>query len=1112
MKKIYESGIGIGQIPKKLLLVMKLTALLLVVFTMHVTATVYSQNARLTLNMQGNTIKEVLQQIEAQSEYRFIYENEKVKLDTKVSIRVKDEPVENILKKLFENDGVNYLITENNLILINPSEKKVKDLGSETGNFQQQKSITGKVTDASGTSLPGVSVVVKGTTIGTITDGNGNYSLSNVPQNATVQFSFVGMKQQETTVAGKSVINVSLEEDSIGIEEVVAVGYGSVKKSDLTGTISNVKTEKTKDIPNTNVLQSLQGRVAGLNVVTPDRPGEDPSVGIRGINSISAGNRPLIVVDGIIYNGSLNDFNVNDIESIDVLKDASAAAVYGSRSSNGVIIITSKMGKTEKPVFDFSSYYGVSDPTYLIPIKDGPGYIQKILDFRTAIKLEADPNKIENYLTASEAENYKNGKTVNWYDKIIKNGITQNYSLNVSGRTDKTDYYLSGTYYDQEGIVDNDNYKRITLKANFTNKITDWYTISLKTAFSSMDYSGVPAGLYYGLSPYGTYWEDESKGTYKKYPMEDPFFTHPMWNMMIDNKDLRTSLLGTFSSELNVPFVKGLKWTLNYSTNLRNQKVKNFWDNNMPTGGGTTSNGVAQKEILDNYDWTLDNIVNYKRKFLDAHSIDLTLLYSREYQSYEQTLAKGSDFFNQGLGYNSLDLAMVQQVRSDLQDQNSVAYMARLNYIFNSKYLLTATVRRDGFSGFAAGNKYAIFPSVALAWTVTNEEFLQNVDWLNLIKLRISYGENGNQSLGRYQTLARIANSQYVFGDGGSTVTTSYLGSMANNQLSWEITRVKNLGIDFGILKNVLTGTVDAYSSNTFNILLNRNIPATSGYSTVWTNIGEVHNEGVEITLNSVNLNKKGFTWETGFTFSLNRNKIVHLLGEDLDGDGKEDDNLANSWFIGKPLGVIYGYQTDGIYQLTDTNIPVGFSPGDFRLVDTDGIDGLTPEDRTILGSTLPNYIFSLSNTLQYKNWSLYFLINSVQGGGKDNYYVGNNMAMNNVNNQFSTWTERFNVVDVPYWTPENPSNEYSKINYIPNRPHPYMEDRSFVRLQDINFSYTLNKIQLEKIKLQGLRIYVSGKNLYTWTKWSGYDPETSASIGDFPMLRTFALGIDFKF
>ena len=1109
MKKNRTNLSGNFFIPgRRYLRIMKLTFIFMLWGLISYASATYSQSTRLTFESNDATIEHVFKQIESLSQFKFAYNSSKLDVEKKISVRFDNQAIDAILDKIIGSTNFHYQIIDRYIIITDENGEKLNSSSIE----QSTKKITGKVTDTSGNPLPGVSVVVKGTTNGLITDSNGLYSLSNIPENAVLQFSFVGMKRHEVAIVGKTTINVVMEEETVGIEEVVAVGYGYVKKSDLTGTISNVKTEKTKDIPNTNALQSLQGRVAGLTVVTPDRPGEDPSVRIRGINSLSAGNKPLIIVDGIIYNGSLNDFNVNDIESIDVLKDASASAVYGSRSSNGVIIITTKMGKTDKPVFDFSSYFGVSEPTYLIPVMDGPGYLQKILDFRSASGLEADPNTIESYLSATEAENHKNGKTINWYDKIIQNGITQNYSLNVSGKTDKTDYYLSGTYYDQEGIVDNDNFKRITLKANFTNKITDWYTISLKTAFSSMDYSGVQAGLYFGLSPYGTYWEDETKGTYKKYPMEDPFFTHPMWGTMIDNKDLRTSLLGTFSSELNVPFVKGLKWTLNYSTNLRNQKVKNFWDNNMPIGGGTTSNGVAQKEIIDHYDWTMDNIVNYKRKFREVHSVDLTLLYSREYQSYEETFARGSDFFNQGLGYNSLDLAMVQQVRSDLQDQNSVAYMARLNYIFNSKYSLTATIRRDGFSGFAIGNKYAVFPSVAFAWTATNEEFLRNVDWLNLLKLRISYGENGNQSLGRYQTLARIANSQYVFGDGGTTATTSYLGSMANDQLSWETTQVKNLGVDFGIFKNVLTGTVDVYSSNTFNILLNRNIPATSGYSTVWTNIGEVQNQGVEIALNSVNLNKNGFTWETGFTFSLNRNKIVHLLGEDLDGDGKEDDNLSNSWFIGKPLGVIYGYKTDGIYQLTDTDIPGGFSPGDFRLADTDGVDGITPEDRTILGSTLPNYIFSISNTLQYKSWSLYFLINSVQGGAKDNYYAGNNMAMHNPNNPMSTWTERFNIQDVSYWTPDNPSNEYARINYKPGRTHPYLEDRSFVRLQDINLSFSLNKSQLEKIKLEGLRVYVSAKNLYTWTKWSGYDPETSTSIGDFPMLRTIALGIDFKF
>ncbi len=1109
-KKLINDFLPRGRELKKLLLIMKISLILTLVTVLNVTASVYSQSARINLELKNANLEEVFQSIQEQTEFDFFYKNEYLPSDKRITKTFDNVKIDNVLEDVLKGTGLMYKVL-NKDIVITKGENSNSDR-NELIAQQQMKTISGTVTDESGQPLPGVTVIIKGTTKGTVTNANGNYTINNVTGEETLLFSFVGMLSKEAVIGAQSTIDISLDQDTIGIEEVVAIGYGYVSKRDLTGTVSSVSTQKTMDIPNTNVLQALQGSVAGLSVVTPDRPGESPSVQIRGTNSLSAGNSPLVVVDGIIYNGSLSDFNVNDIDKIDVLKDASAAAVYGSRSANGVIIITTKMGTSGKPIFNFNAFAGVSNPVYLIPVMDGPGYLQKILDFRQSVGQEADPSKIADYLSITEAENYNNGKTIDWYDNIVKTGVTQNYNLNISGKTDKTNYYLSGTYYNQEGIVDNDNFERLSLMANFTNKITDWYTVSLKTSFSSMDYSGVQAGLYYGLSPYGTYWENEEEGIYKEYPMEDPYFTHPLVNTLVDNKDLRTSLLGQVSSELNVPFVKGLKWTLNYATNLRNRNLYNFWNNEHKTGGGNTANGLARKEIYGNYDWTMDNIINYKRMFLDVHSVDVTLLYSREYQRYEATTSQSSDFFNQALGYNNLGLGKVQQTGSDLQDQNGVAYMARLNYIYNYKYSLTATIRRDGFSGFSKENKYATFPSVAFAWTASNEEFMKNISGLNLLKIRLSYGENGNQAISRYQTLARIADSQYIFGDGGSPLTTVFLASMANTDLGWETTKVNNLGVDFGFLKNKLSGSVDVYSSNTFNILLQRNIPATSGYSTVWTNIGKVHNQGIEISLNSVNMEKKDFRWESGFIFSLNRNRIDELLGEDLDGDGNEDDNLANSWFIGKPLGVIYGYETDGVYQTNDTDIPSGFVPGDFRLVDQDADGEITPEDRTILGSRLPNYTFSISNTLKYKNFSFYFLINSVQGGGKDNYYVGNNIAMHNVNDPFSTWTERFNIQDVSYWTPTNPSNEYSRINYMPNRSHPYLEDRSFVRLQDVNLAYTFNNMTLEKIHLKGLRFYVSGKNLFTWTKWTGYDPENSSSIGDFPMLRTFTLGIDLKF
>lgn len=1088
-----------GRLGKKLI-IMKLILMLTIVLGIQIKASVYSQTTLLSLKVKETPIREVLNKLEESSKFKFFYNEDFINVDMQVSLKVSDNRIDEILEKILWETDIDYQVLENNMIVLTKR------------HVTQDITVKGKVTDTEGNPLPGVNVVEKGTTNGAVTNLEGEYTISLSSPDAILSFSYVGFLTEEIEVAGKTQIDLTLVEDIQTLEEVVVIGYGTMKRRDLTGTISSVGTEKTRDIPNNNILQSLQGSVPGLNIETPNRPGETRRFTIRGINSISASNKPLIVVDGIIYNGALTDFNPNDIEKIDVLKDASAAAVFGARSANGVIIITTKMGETSKPMFDFNAYYGISNPTYLIPVLDGPGYIQKVLDFREASGLEADPSNVGNYINLTEAENYRNGNTVDWYDHMVRSGIVQNYNLNVSGKTDRTNYFLSGTYLSQEGIVYNDNFDRITLRANFENQITDWYKFSFRSSFSSKDYSGKESDLYYGMSPYGSYWENEELGIYKEFPMDDPYFAHPLINTLIDDKEINTSFFGVASSELDVPFIKGLKWTLNYSANLRYNKHYNFWDNTIAAGSGKTLNGRAIKELSEDHDWTLDNILNYNRTFLDIHSFDVTLLYSRSSSSFDETITEANDFFNQTLGYNNLEIAAVQKTSSELTEFDNVAYMGRLNYVFNHKYLLTATLRKDGYSGFAKGKKYALFPSLALAWTASNENFMKNISWLNLLKLRLSYGENGNQALAPYKTLARIEGEQYVYGDGGTTTTTVNVTSMANTELGWETTKVKNIGIDFGFLKNRLNGSVDVYSSNTFDLLFNRNIPATSGFNTIWTNIGKVHNQGVEVALNSKNIQNNNFSWESGFTFTLNRNRIDELLGQDLDEDGKEDDILTSGLFIGEPIDVIYGYKTDGIYQLDDTDIPSGFVPGDFRLVDITGEGEIGTDDRIILGTTNPNYSFSIFNTLKYKNFSFYVLINSIQGGGKKNYYVEDNIAMHNVNSPFSAWTERFNIQDVPYWTPNNPSNEYARINYMANRGHPYLEDRSFVRIQDVNFSYTFSKAMLGKLPLEDLRLYVSGKNLYTFTKWTGYDPENATSIGDFPMLRTFTLGIDLKF
>lgn len=1111
---------------KKIFYLMKIT-LTPLLFVCLLTTLSFAENTfgqerlqeKITLNLKNTDLKTTLKSIERKANVVFSYQKGVLSKDEKLTIDIKDETLESVLQRILIPRQISYQVIKANKIVLTrrilgnlPEESEPKPVPT-TLDLKLDQTITGTVTDENGAELPGVSILVKGTQKGTTTDANGKYKLDVANNESVLVFSFVGYSSQEVVVGSRTQLNVSLKVDNKALEEVVVVGYGTQRKADITGAVFSVKPEKTAELPNYNVLQSLQGRVPGLNITTPDRPGEDPSLAVRGTNSISAGNAPLIVVDGIIYYGNVSDFNANDIASVEILKDASAAAIYGSRSSNGVILITTKTGSSDKPEFNFSTYMGVQQPDRLVKVLDGPGYLQKVLDFRAAKGLEADPAKIGDYLTVVEKDNLAKGATTDWMRNVLQRGIINNYHLDVSGKSKNTDYYVAGTYFKQDGIVKNDNFKRTTLNLNLTTHITDWYSVSLKTAFASQDFSGVEASLTnsYRQSPYGSFYDENGPGGFTPLPVGDAVGGHPLIPTLIDNKDIRNSLRGLISSNLDVPFIPGLRWTLNYSHNLRTVSQKEFINNNIsPTA--QVNNGIATKDLEQNIDWTFDNIVNYRKVINNKHSIDFTGLISREYQSAESSSLRGTDFFSQALGYNAIQLANIQRVESNFADQNSIAYMGRLNYGFDNRFAITLTARRDGFSGFAKNKKYATFPSLALAWTLSNESFIKKITPINYLKLRFSHGLNGNQAVGRFQSLARIASSAYVFD--AQTTPATYVNSIANNDLSWETTLSNNLGLDFTLFNQRVSGSIDAYSSNTRDILLRRALPETSGFLSVLTNAGKVHNKGIEISINTVNIKSRtdALSWESGFVFSLNRNKIITLTGQDADRNGIEDDDVLNGWFIGQSLSSFFGYQTDGIYQLNESDIPKGFAPGDFRMKDTNGDGVLTPADRAIIGNRLPNYTLAVSNSFKYKNLSFYFLVNSIQGGGKGNFYVGNNNATRNVNAPFTTFSERFNLQDVPYWTPNRPSNEYPRIDYNASLPHPILESRSFVRLQDMILSYTFDKSLLRKIKIKNMKAYVSGKNLFTITKWTGYDPENATAIGNFPLLRAYTIGFDFKF
>ena len=1089
---------------KKKLLALRNTLFIVLISSFQVLAGIgYAQITRLSLDLKNSTVKQVLQLIEQKSEFYFLYNSELIDVQRKVDIVVINEKIDVILTKLFHDEKVEVLVRDRHIVLT--------PLGENTTQ-QPQKQINGKVTDQSGLPIPGASVVVKGTTTGVTTNNDGNFTLT-LPIDAKIlSFSFVGMKMQEIAIGNRTLMNVVLADESIGIEEVVAIGYGNVRKRDLTGAVVSVKMKDANLNANTSVMQALQGSVPGLNIGQVTKAGEDPSLKIRGYTSLSAGQTPLIVVDGVIFSGSISDLNTSDIDRIDVLKDASSAAVYGSRSANGVIIITTKRGTSDIPTFNFNTYHGVQQMAHKVQMAGGVQYAQKILDFRSATGLEADPAKIENYLQPLEIENYRNKTYTDWFDLLTQTAPIDQYDLSVSGKTSKTNYYLSGSHTSQKGVVIGDDFKRTTLRANFSNDITDWLTIGMNTSYSHRDYSGQAVDFTSNAafaSPLSTVYSNKATGELNLYPHNDMITINPLSWEKGQDAEIQDNLFATLFADIKIPKVEGLKFHFDYSNNLQFYKHNLFWGLNT-SQGINAPNGLAIKSSSEMRNWSINNILSYSRKF-KKHAVDATVLYSREGAQGESTDNTAKGFSTTALGWNSIELGNVQIGNSGAWGNSSEAFMARLNYVFNLRYLLTATYRRDGFSGFAKGNKYANFPSVSLGWVISEENFAKSQKWLSYLKLRTSYGINGNQALGSYGSLSQMSTLNYVYGDGGNASIGIFPNSLSNSNLTWEKTSSLNLGLDFGIFDGRISGELNIYQGTTRDLLVKRSLPSMTGYTNVWTNLGELDNKGIEVALTTVNVSATDFRWETKFSFSLNRNKIAQLYGADANKDGKEDDDIGNSWFIGKSIGALYDYTLDGIYQLTDTNIPTGFKAGTFRLKDVNGDTNITPDDRSVIGYSVPNYRVSIFNELKYKDFSLSFMINSVQGG--NNYYMINNVGGLSTNNYFSGAAGRVNIPNISYWTPTNASNTVPRIDYSPKYAHGIYEDRSFVRLQDVTLAYNFDTAILTKLKVTALKVYVSAKNLYTWTKFTGWDPEAGTEIGGgYPVMRSIVAGLNINF
>jgi len=1128
----------------KILLRMKLLTFFLFVSMVTATASSYSQQTKFNLKLNGVTVGDVFREIEANSEFILLYNEKQLDANRKVDVKVENETVESILDQLFKDTRNTYKIYDRQIVIL-AAEAKASPVvvQSETGE-QQKKELTGTVKDSKGLTLPGVTVVVKGTTTGTIVDNDGHFRLS-VPAGAqTLVFSFVGMKSQEFPIAGITTFNVVMEEATIGLEEIVAIGYGTRKKKDLTGSISSIKLENSvlETLPNVNLLDALKGSLPGFNVGAVSSAGSNPSFSIRGQNSVRASQTPLVVVDGVVYIGSFNEINPMDIASVDVLKDASSTAIYGSLAANGVIQITTKRGKTDKPIVQLNVTGGTQTYTKRPDMLSPEGYIQLRKD-RFLADNPTGIYDINTNLGIYELDAYKSNHTVDWFDEVTRVAPYKNYSMNVSGLTQRSNYYVSADYMDQKGIVVGDQFHKFSVLGKIESKITDWLKIGITLAMTSKNGDGIPAELRIGTidGPY-SYKYVHDRGTtnpgfenfpnqIERYPQGQTTTASPLWRTQEDNQDRNQNYRSTSFLRIDAPWVKGLSYTFNYSLNRWENHSAGFQHENMfintmilsdlvnPTSHLVEANGYVQNQ--GRTDWYMNHLINYNTTVGD-HSFDATLMAERQGLQEYFTKVNARDFSGAGtsvLGVNAMELGNSANyvVDTNFGELYQLAYMGRLNYVYKERYHANMSIRQDGYSGYAEGHKYGIFRAGSLAWTASEEPFVKdNYKFIDNLKFRLSLGENGNPSVGHYATFPTINSSTTIL-LGGITSKATYASNLANKNVDWEKTTALNFGIDFSVFKNVLSGSFEIYNSNTTNLLLNRSIPIFNGFTTVLDNIGKINNKGIEIQLNSKNYATKNFTWRSGLNFWLNRNKVVSLYGLDANKDGVEDDDVASGYFIGKSLGANYTYVFDGIIQKDDAAyIAVyGGQPGDIKFKDLNGDGKIEPlKDRTIVGYSKPNFTMTLSNTLTYKNFELYFLFNYIAGGGKDNYFIGNNLFAYFPNalggGSSANWLNK------AYWTPDNPSNTVTRTNYNNSSfGYAFPKPRDFVRLQDISFSYNLPEKLLKKTPLSAMKVYASGKNLLTFSNWEGMDPETGTQYADtdgFPVFKIITVGLNVTF
>ncbi len=986
----------------------------------------------------------------------------------------------------------------------------------------QSRQVKGKIISSEDNQgIPGVNVLVKGTQTGSITDAEGKFAITVTTDNAVLVISYVGFVAQEIAVGSQSEVNITLQPDTKTLQDIVVIGYGTQKKSQMTGAISSVSSKEIAEIPVRSVQQALQGRAAGVDIVnTNNRPGSEPNVRIRGRRSFSAGNDPLYVVDGIPLAGGIGDINPQDIQSIEVLKDASATAIYGSRGANGVILVTTQRGKSGKTAVTYDGYVGVSQTLGRIDMMDGAQFAEFKRESRRTVGTYpaggTDPAADRRLFEAVELESIAQGRSTDYPSLLLRSGLQQNHQVSVSGGSEKTQFAVTANYFDEKGIVYNQDFKRYTFRINLDHQISKRIKIGTSTLFSYNIRNGEnfnPIAGALAENPLGVPYD--ANGNLIFLPTTDGLRTNPLAEIVkgaVIDENVRTRIFNSIYGEFKI--AEGLTYRMNFGPDLQFRRYGQFTGSQ--TQGRRGGDPTARTQQFTTFNYTLENIVTYNKIFNEKHNLNVTALHSvqQDRSEYYDTRVRGvpaetQEFFNTGAA------TVIEGVGSNLAKWSLQSFMGRVNYSYNEKYLLTLTGRLDGSSRLAEGNKYIFFPSVAVGWNISQEEFIKNSSFISNLKLRTSYGRTGNQAINPYQTQGNLARTVYAFGTAGAFGYRP--DRIANPNLQWESSASFNVGLDFGFFNDRLSGSIEWYRTNTTNLLLDRQLPITGGYPNVTQNIGATRNQGLEFTLSSVNIQKdNGFQWTTDINVFANKEQII-----DLYGDGKSD--VGNNWFIGQPVTAFFDYEKIGIWQTSELDEAKKFLqvPGQIKVRDQNGDGRINSDDRIILGSDVPKWSGGITNRFEYKGFDLSFFVFARVGGMiRSRFHDSNNSLFG-----------RYNNLDVDYWTPNNPTNENPRPNQ--NQEFPIYGstltyfDGSFFKIRNVSIGYNLPASWLSRFKIQSLRFYASAQQPLIIApyrqKYKGIDPEVAGTRnnnrenaaqieGDTPSSSLWIFGLNIKF